>query len=418
MNNADLLKMDDEWVKLLLKRGLLEIRNFKSKSRSSEVRGELTFLQHTKAQSWYYHTLYNQGFEILKILNDDSKLVSSNVLKNNIQADMNKLIPIGLEDNKGWSHLANSLIEFTSKGVGLGELFLPLVIQGYTKSKSQSVGDGEVNGGKSEVKKKGAGIKSQPDTQRKVQNKLNKTVFEGHDPGPATTGWYKWREWMDSLPVKTQQSKLREYFTELYVDTSRYEASRCEELRQDIDSMCTALELVRDGQEFGHVIGTYQLKWYQQMDGWRNLIVIDNKHKQFINIVDVHDLSMFPNLRFDWRYRRSSDEGGDTYQCGDGFVTIGITSPEKIKSEKKLPSCFVEETEEERLAKIAKSQEMANTEINFSNFIQDPTDPLYPVWHRISKDDIVEAHDIVLEEMQKGKANAEIATTLVECFLN
>ena len=273
MTKDDLIKLEQRWVQLLLKRGLLGIKHFKSKTRPDELQGELTFLQHVKAQSCYNHVMYNTGFDILNVLENDDCLVSSSMLKTNIQTTMDKLIPAGLEDTVGWDHLANSLIEFTSKGVGLGELFLPLVMQGYTKSKSQGVGDGEVNGGKTEVKKNGAGIKSQPDTQRKIQNTLTATIFEGQDPGPATKGWYKWREWMDTLSLETQRSKLLEYFTSLYIDTHKYDDVRCDELRQDIIEMCSILETVRDGQKFGHIIGTYQLKWYQQMDGWANLIV-------------------------------------------------------------------------------------------------------------------------------------------------
>lgn len=76
------------------------------------------------------------------------------------------------------------------------------------------------------------------------------------------------------------------------------------------------------------------------------------------------------------------------------------------------------ETEEERAKRIAEENERRALEMRFSTFAQTPGDPLYAVWHRLPRADLAEAHDIVLEEMQKGKANVEIATTLVECFLN
>jgi hypothetical protein len=76
------------------------------------------------------------------------------------------------------------------------------------------------------------------------------------------------------------------------------------------------------------------------------------------------------------------------------------------------------ETEEERAKRIAEENERRALEMRFSTFAQTPGDPLYAVWHRLPRADLAEAHDIVLEEMQAGKANAEIATTLVECFLN
>jgi hypothetical protein len=75
------------------------------------------------------------------------------------------------------------------------------------------------------------------------------------------------------------------------------------------------------------------------------------------------------------------------------------------------------ETAEERTARLAASEERHQSELAFSNFSQDPSDPLYPVWHRLPKEHKVEAHEIVVEMLQEGKANTVIATTLVKCFL-
>ena len=76
------------------------------------------------------------------------------------------------------------------------------------------------------------------------------------------------------------------------------------------------------------------------------------------------------------------------------------------------------ETAEERAERIARNEERARAELAFSQFAQNPADPLYPVWHRLPREHKAEAHEIVLEMLQEGKANAVIATELVECFLN
>jgi hypothetical protein len=79
---------------------------------------------------------------------------------------------------------------------------------------------------------------------------------------------------------------------------------------------------------------------------------------------------------------------------------------------------LVEETPEERAARLVAAEERHRSELAFGNFSQDPADPLYPVWHRLPKEHKLEAHEIVVEMLQEGKANAVIATTLVKCFLN
>jgi hypothetical protein len=40
------------------------------------------------------------------------------------------------------------------------------------------------------------------------------------------------------------------------------------------------------------------------------------------------------------------------------------------------------------------------------------------VWHRLPREHRSEAHDIVLDMLQEGKANVVIATELVRCFLD
>ena len=91
---------------------------------------------------------------------------------------------------------------------------------------------------------------------------------------------------------------------------------------------------------------------------------------------------------------------------------------QKPAKDNNYSSLFVEETEEQRQARIGALNERHQKELEFSKFAQDPTDPLYPVWHRLPKEDKADAHEIVLDMLQEGKANAVIATELVKCFLN
>lgn len=78
---------------------------------------------------------------------------------------------------------------------------------------------------------------------------------------------------------------------------------------------------------------------------------------------------------------------------------------------------FPVETEEERMARLAEADQRFRTEQEFSRFAQDPADPIYPVWHRLSPTDKADAQEIAVEMLQQGIANAKIATELVECFL-
>lgn len=75
------------------------------------------------------------------------------------------------------------------------------------------------------------------------------------------------------------------------------------------------------------------------------------------------------------------------------------------------------ETTEQREKRIADQNERMRLEEQFSRFAQDPTDPLYPVWHRLPREHKSEAQEIVIEMMQAGTGNVQIASELVACFL-
>jgi hypothetical protein len=75
------------------------------------------------------------------------------------------------------------------------------------------------------------------------------------------------------------------------------------------------------------------------------------------------------------------------------------------------------ETVEERTIRIEEENKRNELSLSFSQFAQNPEDPLYPVWHRLPKDTKPEAREIALDMLQEGYANAVIATELVECFL-
>jgi hypothetical protein len=79
---------------------------------------------------------------------------------------------------------------------------------------------------------------------------------------------------------------------------------------------------------------------------------------------------------------------------------------------------FETETAEQRAARLAESEQRNRAELAFSQFSQDPTDPLYPVWHRLPREHRVEAHDIVVDMLQQQHANSVIASELVRCFLD
>ncbi len=127
-----------------------------------------------------------------------------------------------------------------------------------------------------------------------------------------------------------------------------------------------------------------------------------------------------PNCVF--YYSPSGFSQEDIFSVMNSVLGLGLTFDQiKPYIHKRLVNNFGNlfeiETPEQREARLAVVEERLRVERQFSEFAQDPTDPIYPVWHRIPKDDKPEAHDIALDMLQEGVGNAQIATELVECFL-
>jgi hypothetical protein len=84
--------------------------------------------------------------------------------------------------------------------------------------------------------------------------------------------------------------------------------------------MVKELAVTTDGKTFYNIIGKEVLKWYKKVDKWTSLIIIDQKKMVICNIADVEDLSMFKNIKFEWK----SERKGDKQALADGYVNISI----------------------------------------------------------------------------------------------
>lgn len=260
------------------------------------------FVKHFVAHAWMAHSLEGDGKEMLEILLDDEQLVGGEVFNSNFYLRFDEIYPAALKENKAWKHFMPALIGFKGKGKGVGEMYLAMVIAGWTADRVAGKGDGSVAGGIRELKNNGASLKPMLEALR-IQDTLNSTIFEGHRAGPVT----KFENHFNWIKTKNAVEVYTNYFSQLYPG-------------KDIKSMCAKLAKAQTGREFNNIIGTEVLRWYKEIDHWDSLIIIDQKKMMIANIADLTDLSQFPNIKFDWK----SERGGDTQAISDGYVNVHI----------------------------------------------------------------------------------------------
>jgi len=265
--------------------------------------GLATFCKHFLAHAWLAHSYKGDGFEMLDALLDDNLLIGGEQFNKNFILKFEDLYPTALKNNKTWQMLMPRLVDFKGKGLGVGELYLALVIQGWTFERTDGKGDGKVAGGIRELKKNGASLKPLAEALR-VQDTLNHNIFKGFRAGPVTK-FDSHKQWIVKQP--SPEKIYLEYFGQLYPN-------------RDVAKMCKELALAQNGQVFNDIIGRNVLQWYKDIDNWNSLIIIDQDKSKIVNIADVTDLSMFKDIRFDWK----SERGGDTQAITDGYVNIRI----------------------------------------------------------------------------------------------
>lgn len=289
----NITQFESKVIKLLTQKGMTGKKNI----------GLKDFCDYFTAFAWLAHTKGGDGDAMLDVLMDDSKLVGGDVFNQNFSLKFEQLYPKALEHNKAWKILMPSIVGFKGKGKGVGEMYLALVVQGWTIDRVDGKGDGKVAGGIRELKKNGASLKPVAKAIR-IQDDLNRTVFEGHRAGPVTK-FSDHREWI--LTKKDGVAVYKEYFGKLYPG-------------RDVNKLAEDLYQANTGAEFNNIIGRQVLEWYKDVDHWDSLIIVDQDKETIANIANVNNLSHLPNLKFEWK----SERGGDTQALTDGYVNIKI----------------------------------------------------------------------------------------------
>lgn len=235
----------------------------------------------------------------LSLLDNNSNLTDGSIFDYNFKKKLFDLISPALRADPIFRKLIPILLNVKGKGVGVGELFLPLIIAGYRFS---NVSDGLLNGKKKEVKKKGASLKPLPGgtTEHKLVDKLNKKYFDGTVPGMREKA--KFNKHLQSVK---DPNVYRDYFKELY---------------PNVDVSVLVEEVVKcykDPVAFNTAVGKHVLKEYKKIDKWDSIIYIDDINMVLLNICDVNNIDDL-GLIFIPKLSRKRD----VQAISDGYVNV------------------------------------------------------------------------------------------------
>ena len=262
------------------------------------------FIHDFKAYLCYFEVITGGNSEdTLLLLENDDILTSTNVLRTNFRKSLWDLVPQKLKDDKIFPHLFKILLGNKGKGIGKGELILPLILSGYVFSVEN---DGRYDSGqkRSEIKDDGASLKPIKTgvTDKGLVDKLNNIYFGGNAPGYVTNK--KFSKHMESVK---DPSVYQQYFEQLYPGC-------------DITKLVeVVMQCYKNADKFNTAVGKFALKRYQEVDKWDNILYIKESTMEIVNISDPSDID-FLNLKFIPKFKR----GGDTQAIADGYVNVKI----------------------------------------------------------------------------------------------
>jgi len=270
-------------------------------------RAATRFVSDFKAYLVYFDTLgYGSAEHTVSLLENDNNLTDSSILNTNFRCTLDDLISPVLKSDKIFMNIFDIVIDNNGKGVGAGELALPLIMSNYRFSNSN---DGEFTIDnvvyKVEVKKNGASLKPVKTslTDKGLVDVLNKKYFNGTVPGKKSAKLFE----AHLLSVK-DPSVYRDYFRELYV------GCETEDLSKEVINGA-----YKDSVSFNTAIGRFALKEYKKVDNFNNIMYIDADSRKVVNIADVNNIDDL-NLKFSPVMRR----GRDTQAIPDGYVNVSI----------------------------------------------------------------------------------------------
>jgi hypothetical protein len=240
--------------------------------------------------------------DTISLLEDESILTSTDILNDNFRTSLWSLVPEKLQSDVIFPRLFEVLLSNKGKGIGKGELILPLILSGYSFSVENDGRYGDNK--KAELKDNGASLKPIKTgiTDKGLVDKLNNTYFAGNAPGYVDA-----KKFSKHIETVKDPSVYEDYFTQLYPGCDVSEL--VEEVKQSY----------KDPILFNTAVGKFALKQYKKVDNWDNIMFIKDSTMEVVNIVDPSDIDSL-NLKFTPKFKR----GGDTQAIADGYVNVKI----------------------------------------------------------------------------------------------
>ena len=349
------------------------------------------------AYGWLYNCKYKTGEAMFDLLENDDNLNNGDCFNVNFSGNLKDLIVSELLDNTTFVPLLNTLVNNKAKGVGVGELILPLLIAEWKYSNES---DGLFRGERKELKKNGASLKPSKakDTAKGLIDQLNATYFGGFKPG-GLRSHKKHEAYMRQYSLQEQAQKYADYFSKLYPNNDTKKLVK------------QLIKNINDVQAWQTELGKHVMHYYRNLDKWTSLVIIDPETLDMVNVADIDSINTSDNIRL--KFTPKMSRGGDSQAVPDGYVNVNMVA----QSKNILDLLFETITPQQRMEEVKEKQKIIQAEKQFVTFLTDSLDPWTQAYRKVPTDEKIDARDLIIDMLvEKRHSNAEIAMTVVKSF--
>lgn len=265
------------------------------------------FIMDLIAHGWFIHSKTNSGQDMLNLLTDSTNLYDGEKFNTNFRCNLKDLVSPSLAENTSFNYLLSVLTNNKGKGVGIGEMILPLIVDQW---KLISGSDGWCAGGRRECKNgQGSSLKPIPAglTKHGHIDKLNETYWNKTWPGSIKAHQLH-AEIVQASP--NAESTYEEYLQTIYPG-------------KDVKDLAKNLiSCISDVYEYNWTLGSTVLQWYKDLDKWHSIVLIHPVSLDIVNIAVIDESIKDLGIRFLPVMKRAAN----TQAVSDGFVNIEMKS--------------------------------------------------------------------------------------------
>ena len=264
-----------------------------------------------------------EAHSLLDLLENDKYLTDNVIMAENFRKKFEELISEPLINHPLFLLVFSLICRRTGKGIGIGEVALPLIIR---DCKFSNKSDNYLNGKDKQEIGNGTGkcLKTSNDTKDFKVNYLQ----QGWSSIQILKKWFNGNHLIANWPNEIEKSSYSPYEIFDGFINEMYPISD-DKFKKDLRDYLVKDENYKDHKKIALGFGLFGLREYKRKDDWNNIILLHEEFQEMVNITRLDDISDISdlNLSFSPHFKKGTDSNG----LSEGYIIIRMLKNKKVR---------------------------------------------------------------------------------------